>query len=359
MENNPKISIIVPIYNAEKFIDRCMASIEAQTFRDYEIILVNDGSTDNSAALCQKYREQNSRVTYIEKENGGAGSARNAGMEAARGKYLAFPDIDDWFEPEMYDELYRLAEKGDYDMVFSGVNYYKQTPDGGVEYSRTQNIDAVRFTDRDTCRENIMTFFPTTTIFDVPWNKLYKRSVVTENRIRFTDIRRCQDATFNIDFFNCINSAASVDKAYYNYMENTVDDVRRKFPVDYIDIVTFYYPHLIGILTDWGVYRDRIKLHYDSTFVLSVYSTADRYDNPRWGLTKEQQREYIADCMSREEVTSFLPTAQVREDVLPVLRIVRDRDVKELMRLHNKEKRREAIRNNKLLIGVYRKLKGQ
>ena len=125
MENNPKISIIVPIYNAEKFIDRCMASIEAQTFRDYEIILVNDGSTDNSAALCQKYREQNSRVTYIEKENGGAGSARNAGMEAARGKYLAFPDIDDWFEPEMYDELYRLAEKGDYDMVFSGVNYYK------------------------------------------------------------------------------------------------------------------------------------------------------------------------------------------------------------------------------------------
>lgn len=358
MENNPKISIIVPIYNAEKFLDRCMDSIYAQTFTDYEIILVNDGSTDNSAALCRSYADRDSRVIYIEKENGGAGSARNAGMDAAKGKYLAFPDCDDWFEPTMYEELYALAESGGYDMVFSGVNYYRQTGDGGTEYSRTDNIPAVAFTDAGACRQNIMAFFPTTTIFDVPWNKLYKRSVAADHGIRFTDIRRCQDATFNIDFFDHINSAASIDKAYYDYMENTDADVRRKFPKDYIDVVVFYYTHLIGVLSAWGVYEGEIRTHYDSTFILSIYSAADRYDNPRWGLTKQEQRAYVADCLSKEKALPYIAAAQVREDVLPVLDIVRTKDVDRLMKRHRKEQRREAIRQNKLLIGIYRKLKG-
>ena len=358
MENNPKISIIIPLYNAEKYIDRCMESVNAQTMKDFEVVLVNDGSTDNSAAICRRYASQDPRVTYIEKENGGAGSARNAGIEAAKGTYLAFPDADDWFEPEMYAELYALAQSGGYDVVFSGVNYYSQTPDGGVEYSRTQNIEAVAFTDRATCRKNIMTFFPTTTIFDVPWNKLYKRSIVTQNNVRFTDIRRCQDAMFNLDFYNCINSAASIDKAFYNYMENTTADVQRKFPKDYINVNIAYYSHLIELMDQWGVYSGDIRRHYDSTYVLSIYSTADRYDNPRWNLSKAEQREYIADCLGRKEIVDYLPQALVREDVLPILEIVRNRDVDQLIRLHKKEKRKESIRSNKLLIGLYRKLKG-
>ena len=358
MAAKPKISIIVPIYNAEKYIDRCMDSIFSQTFTDYEVILVNDGSTDNSGMICRRYAEKDGRITYIEKENGGAGSARNSGMEAANGRYLAFPDADDWFEPQMYAELFALADSGDYDVVFSGVNYYKQTGDGKTEFSRTQNIKAASFDSREDCRKNIMTFFPTTTIFDVPWNKLYKRSIVTENGIRFTDIRRCQDAMFNLDFFNCINSAASVDKAYYNYMENTSADVQRKFPKDYIDVTVFYYTRLIETLREWGVYEGDIRRHYDSSYVLSVYSTADRYDNPRWGLNKTEQKAYIEDCLGRKEVADYLPEADVREDVKPILEIVRNKDADRLIKRHNREKRREALRNNKLLIGVYRKIRG-
>ena len=357
MENNPEISVIVPVYNAEKHLDRCMDSILAQTFRDYEVILVNDGSTDGSGDLCKKYAALDSRIIYIEKENGGAGSARNAGIEKARGKYLAFPDSDDRFDPSMYEELYKLAESGDYDVVFSGVDYYTQT-DGEPVYSRTQNIEAVSFADRKICRENIMTFFPTTTIFDVPWNKLYKRSVITENNISFTDIRRCQDAVFNLDFFNCIDSAASVDKAYYCYIENTVEDVRRKFPINYIDITVYYYTHLIGLLKDWGVYDGDIRIHYDSSFVLSIYSTINRFDNPRWGLSKEEQRKYIDDILDRGEITDFLYDARVRDSVMPVYELLKAKDTDTIIRLHNKERRRDAVRKNKLISGIYRKLKG-
>ena len=358
MEHNPAISIIVPIYNSEKYIDKCMESIRSQSFTDYEIILVNDGSTDRSAEICRKIQSQDSRVTYIEKENGGAGSARNAGMAKAKGEYLAFPDADDSFMPEMYEALYSLAKSGGYDVVFSGVNYYTQEKDGSLTFSRTQNIEAAAFTDRQSCREHIMTFFPTTTIFDVPWNKLYKRSIVTDNDIRFTDIKRCQDAVFNLDFFNCINSAASTDKAYYHYMENTAADVQRKFPKNYIDITVFYYSHLIDLLTQWGVYSGDIKRHYDTSFVVSVYHAMERFENPLWNLSKEEQKRYVTDIMDREDIQSRLQGASVRDDAVWMYEIIRDKNYNAFMKRYNQEKRKEAVRQNKLLIGLYRKLKG-
>ena len=233
MENNPKLSIIVPIYNAEKYIDNCMRSIYAQSFSDYEIILVNDGSADNSAAICREYQKKDSRVTYIEKENGGAGSARNAGMDAARGEYLAFPDVDDSFEPEMYAELYALAESGDYDVVFSGVKYYTQLDDGSLSYSRTQNIKALTYTDRKQCRDNIMEFFPTTTIFDVPWNKLYKWNISFRPNWSFgtnDGTGNSTSATFNADPYDIVNeqiTSAVISELLKNTNSNG-DDILSK-----------------------------------------------------------------------------------------------------------------------------------
>ena len=357
MENKPALSIIVPLYNAEKFIDRCMSSILAQTMTDYEVILVNDGSTDRSGELCRSYQARDERIIYIEKENGGAGSARNRGIEAARGEYLAFPDVDDWFSPKMYSELYDLAKNGNYDVVFSGVDYYKQGENGEPVFSRTQNIESVSLRSQQECRQSIMTFFPTTTIFDVPWNKLYKRSVAIEHNVRFSDTWRCQDAMFNLDFFNHINSAASANKAYYCYLENTAEDVRRKFPKDYINIVIRYYTHLINTLSEWGVYSGDIRTHYDTTYVLAIYSTAARFDNPLWGLSKKEREEYIEDILNRPQITAFLPAAQVRDDAKDKLEILKSKNSKEIIKLRQKEASKEKLRQNKLLMSVYKKLR--
>lgn len=357
MAENVKISIIIPVYNAENYIEACMRCVYAQTLQDYEIILVNDGSTDNSAEICKRYASEDSRVTYIEKENGGAGSARNAGIEAATGKYLAFPDVDDTFEQNMYEELYALAESGNYDMVISGANYFRQE-DGKLVFNRTENVKPLAYTSRDACRRHVMDFFPTTTVFDVPWNKLYKRSVIVENRLRFTDLRRCQDATFNLDFYNCVQSVASVDKAYYNYRENTVADVQRKFPKNLIDINIYYYTHLTELMTSWGIYTGDVKRHYDSTFIIAIYSAMDRFDNPRWRLSRSAQKAYLEDILNRPEIESFLPEASVGDDVREMYNIILHKDIKQFLRLHKKERFKESVRSNPLLIGLYRKLKG-
>lgn len=352
-----KISIIVPIYNAEKYIDRCMQSIYAQTLTDYEIILVNDGSKDNSLALCKEYEAKDSRIRVIDKENGGAGSARNAGIDAANGEYLAFPDVDDWFEKEMYEQLYTLAKEGDFDIVFSGANYYQQGENGEMIYSRSAYCKPMQFFLQDDCRKNVMEFFPTTTIFDVPWNKLYKREMVVKNGVRFCDWRRCQDATFNIDCYHYAKKVAANEKAYYNYMENTQADVWRKFPKNYIDINVYYYMHLKELLTDWGMYKEDVKLHYDSSFVLAVYETLGMFGNPNWKLDKKAKKEYVANIMGRADIQSFLSECAIREDVRLQYEIISTQDSKAFFKLHRRECWKEKLRKNKLVRKIYNIIK--
>lgn len=120
MERIPKISVIVPIYRVEEYLPKCLDSLLKQTFRDLEVILVDDGSPDRCGEICDEYREKDSRIRVIHKENGGLSSARNAGLDIAAGKYVAFVDSDDTVTPDCYEKLFRCAEKYDADLVCGG-----------------------------------------------------------------------------------------------------------------------------------------------------------------------------------------------------------------------------------------------
>ena len=109
MNSNPKISVIVPVYKVEKYLDKCVESIVNQTYKNLEIILVDDGSPDNCPAMCDEWAEKDERIRVIHKENGGLADARNAGMDIATGDYIGFVDSDDWIEPNMYEVLLKNA----------------------------------------------------------------------------------------------------------------------------------------------------------------------------------------------------------------------------------------------------------
>ena len=113
-----KVSVIIPVYNVEKYISRCLESLANQTLKDLEILIVNDGSTDNSRSIIEKYLKKHSlRIKYFEKQNGGLSSARNYGLKYATGEYIAFLDSDDYVEKDMYEDMYKIAKKDDADMV--------------------------------------------------------------------------------------------------------------------------------------------------------------------------------------------------------------------------------------------------
>ena len=119
--DNVKISVIMPVYGVEKFVGKAIESIQAQTLAEWEFLIVDDGTKDNSGIICDEYAKNDSRITVIHKENGGAPSARNAAIPLAKGKYMYFMDSDDWAEPNMLEDMYNLAEKTMRSMLLRGI----------------------------------------------------------------------------------------------------------------------------------------------------------------------------------------------------------------------------------------------
>ena len=115
--NNPEISVIIPVYNGQSYISRCVESILRQTYEDYEILLIDDGSTDSSPIICDKYSTENSKIRVVHKENGGLSDARNMGIKESQGKYITFVDNDDWIEPQMLEKLHDAAKVHAADIV--------------------------------------------------------------------------------------------------------------------------------------------------------------------------------------------------------------------------------------------------
>lgn len=181
VSDKPTVSIIVPVYNVEQYLKECLDSIKNQTFKDWECILVDDGSKDSSAAMCDEYAEEDSRFRVIHKQNGGLSSARNAALKIVRGDYIGFVDADDWIEPEMFQTLYQLIIENNADISMVGYR---------VEYkgrhSTKHLTDKLEVIDREEAMRGICY----DRLPNYVWNKLHKRSIITCD---FPDGRNFED----------------------------------------------------------------------------------------------------------------------------------------------------------------------
>ena len=174
----PTVSIIVPVYNAEKFLNRCVDSILGQEYRDFELILVDDGSRDMSGSICDAYAKTDERVVVIHKENSGVSDTRNQGIERAKGTYLQFVDSDDWLTPDATKLMVRAAEEHGCDMVIS--DFYRVV---GDMVSRKGDIESDCVIDREEFASFMMEN-PADYYYGVLWNKLYRRDLVNRFGIR-------------------------------------------------------------------------------------------------------------------------------------------------------------------------------
>ena len=210
----PKVSIIVPVYNVEKYIEKCLNSLVKQTMEDIEIIIVNDGSKDNSINVINKFiKRYPEKIQYLEKENGGLSDARNYGLPYAKGEYIAFLDSDDYVEEDMYEKLYKLAKKENSDMVecdFIWEYPNKQKEDIGQIYTnKKQMLEKVRV---------------------VAWNKLIKTNIVIENKITFPKGYRYEDVEFTYKLVPYLNKVSFLKKPCVHYVqrENSISNLQNE-----------------------------------------------------------------------------------------------------------------------------------
>ena len=227
----PKVSIIVPVYNAEKYLERCINSLKNQTLRDIEIILVDDSSTDSSLELCNKMAMEDSRIKVIHKVNEGAGKARNAALQVATGEYIGFADSDDFVECRMFETLYEKAEKYNSDLVMSGVLFV----DGNMFSQEGEKLRKTYF-DKDTHFDNEESLkkLRMGIVGALPededdskygmsiWKNLFRHEIIRQNNIVFMSEREMlsEDALFMIDYISCIKKATGINEAFYNYCRN-------------------------------------------------------------------------------------------------------------------------------------------
>ena len=214
-----KISVIVPVYNSEKYLHRCIDSILAQTFTDFELLLIDDGSNDKSGIICDEYVAKDSRIRVFHKENGGVSSARNLGLDNAKGDWITFVDSDDWVD-NRYLENFILSVKNDINLIIS------------FSYSVFKDrICESKYESEVLESDNFCLLF---TKYDLswrtsPWGKLYSRKIIKENGLEFNvNMPIGEDLVFLYEYIACIDKIYISEKSYYYYYADNENTLTKK-----------------------------------------------------------------------------------------------------------------------------------
>lgn len=218
---NPTISIIVPVYNTERYLPKCLDSIAAQTFTDFEVLMIDDGSTDGSREVCERYSRSDSRFVTIHQSNQGVSGSRNNGLKQARGNYIAFVDSDDYVHPQMLELLYKAIRQGEYDL--SVARYLSVNVGTEIEIQRI-----IEFHSQELSAEDILCKLFGKSGEDIQyivvWNKLYDRRLLAN--ICFSALKVSEDWLFNTEVFSKVHKVIEIDCKLYYYLQRSMSASR-------------------------------------------------------------------------------------------------------------------------------------
>ena len=298
-ERTPLISVIVPIYKAEKYLHRCVDSLLAQTFQDFEVLLVDDGSPDRSGEICDEYAKKDSRVRVFHKENGGVGSARNLGLKVSKGEWIAFLDSDDTFKK---DYLYRMyGESCNVDGVICGFEIYSNEEMSNIvrlpEIENVNDLEVIWLALGKLEAEHYI------------WNHIYKSSIIRSNEINFREISTGEDTLFNLEYFRYAKAITILSYVGYVHYDNP-NSLSKGYRVDYDG---FYneYMRLFPIVFDCEKnhtrkYFEFVKMSYLYGYIFNIKAMGSPF-------SYANQIELIEENLLNGEVLQFMRTVQLKK----------------------------------------------
>lgn len=277
-KKEPLISVIIPVYKVEEYLDKCVSSVIEQTYKNLEIILVDDGSPDNCPKMCDDWAKKDNRIKVIHKKNGGVSSARNIGIKESKGKWITFIDSDDWVETTFIYDLYRVSINEKCDIALSGYNR--------VVGVNSEEINANGELTKYTPLEFLTNVLNPQTGFGFCHMKLIRTECI--KNVRFDEeLKVTEDAFFNLQLVDNINNVCLLNKALYNYRINENSVVKKfdsKYPDKYLKGIKVIKNYL------FKKYDDNIKQNYYNFVVYHVmliavnYCYSDNINNKRKSL---------------------------------------------------------------------------
>lgn len=241
----PELSVVIPIYNAEEHLEQCLESLVSQTLKEIEILCVDDGSTDGSAAILSDYAQRDNRFIVLRQQNRGAGVARNKGLEVARGEYVIFLDADDFFAPDLLKKMYAQAVCSEADIVICNGRAYN-TSSGQyrdvANYLRTSLVKGIPVFSRRDIPDHILTVTN-----PVPWNKLFRRGFLLREQLHFQPLQNCNDLYMVLLSLCVAERISSIDEPLVSYRENSgrnLQSRKRAAPLCFIEALEALYDEL-------------------------------------------------------------------------------------------------------------------
>lgn len=292
------VSIIVPVYNSASTLARCIESVQAQTYNQFELILINDGSKDESLSICRHYAEKDNRIIVLDQPNGGVASARNAGLAVAKGEYLYFIDPDDYAESDLLEKMI-MAQA---DLAVCSYRIDSLNGEGNVISSEEKHINQAITSVEELIREDTKILFPL-------WNKLFRRSYVEKHGIRFLPLSFWEDACFIWECLKYIDEISCIDISMYHYavQKNKQSLSRPKYVPDRKKYYLFLFRSqnemcfYRGITDETLLSGNYVRLCYNlaSDLICNIHR-ADA------GLTVNERVEYICKVCSEPEIKELL-----------------------------------------------------
>ena len=311
MNANKTVSIIVPVYNAESALNNCVDSILRQSYNNIEVILINDGSTDNSGMICNDYAISDRRIKVMHQLNAGPSRARNAGIKAAVGDYIQFVDADDFLERNMTRTLVESIEEGlqlvicGYQSIDREQNQMKKyiPPNKGIY----QNNDFMQYFGQ----------LYKSIILPSLWNKLYRTTMINEFNIHFIEnLSLGEDLLFNLDYLTVCNKINVIPSQLYNYVVDNDQSLSKAFKKDLIDNQQMLHKKVVQFLINKNCYTKENKYLLQLIYTNSIVNVLSNIFHKNSILTTKQQKAQIKDIISntyvRQNIGYFKDSIQAR-----------------------------------------------
>ncbi len=251
MNNSPLISMVLPTYNVAQYLQQCLESVAAQTYRNIEVIIIIDGATDGSYEIAQEFCKTDNRFSVYWQENAGSGPARNAGLAHCKGEFVMFVDPDDWIEPELLEKLYEAQSEGNYDLVASTRIKVECNSKGQVKRILPKHLADETIVGQDAVRAAYLRMLRSSVVGS-PTQKLFKLSVIREHQVEFPPLKRSQDIVFNYRYYSCIQSLRLISYSGYYYRVMPAQTAGKSH-ADYYKTIIFLYNDLQAMYQSWGM----------------------------------------------------------------------------------------------------------
>ena len=290
MELQPLVSIIIPVYGVEQYVDRAIQCIQDQSYENWELFLVDDGTKDRSGDICDEYAKEDGRIRVIHKENGGAPSARNTALPLACGKYVCFFDADDWTESRMLSDMVKAAETTNAQLVVTGYyidTYYTDTQ----KFIQEQSVPDVVYASKEEFHEKAYELFDQNLLYS-PWNKLYRLDYIREHDLWFPHTF-WDDIPFVMDYIRDVERVTVLSRPYYHFIRKREESETARYRPDMYQKREEEDGWMWDLYRHWGVDTPETREMIDRRYIERLIGCVENETNPRCEKSALRKRSAI------------------------------------------------------------------